>query len=204
MPSNRREEDILLRAFAVVIDAGLTVSLMDNIEWRRIRWRSSLRILMLSDMAAGMAELEFEGPVNGLFPSATFMATTGHAVFRGPHSRREALRLAAEEFADRPNMIDIGPEQEALQETLLTFKGVGHWIAAYVAMRVLGTPDVLPPNDAAIQAGAPGYRRRSPCTFNRGGRISRCIYGTRPQSTPRAQRLIPASGSRWSVPRLNF
>lgn len=109
---------------------------------------------MLADMAAGMPELGFEGPVNRLFPSAAFMATMGHEIFRGPGVRREALRLAAEELVMNPNAIDVAQDQETLQETLLAFKGVGHWTAAYVAMRVLGAPDVFLPNDAAVTAGA--------------------------------------------------
>ncbi len=109
---------------------------------------------ILSDMAAGMPELDVDGPVNRLFPSATFMAESGHQLFRGPAARRDALRLAAEVLIDQPNYVDFAQDQESLQAALLALTGVGRWTAAYVTMRVLGAPDTYLPNDAAAAAGA--------------------------------------------------
>jgi len=68
--------------------------------------------------------------------------------------RCDALRLVAEMLTENPNTIDFAQDQEALRETLLAFPGVGRWTSAYVAMRVLGAPDVMLPNDVAVLAGA--------------------------------------------------
>lgn len=109
---------------------------------------------MLAGMSARMPELGFGGPVDRLFPSAAFMATVGHEMFRGPASRREALRLAAERLLEQPNVTDFAQEQSSLIDVLLSFKGVGPWTAAYVAMRVLSAPDIFLLGDAAVRAGA--------------------------------------------------
>ncbi len=109
---------------------------------------------ILADMAAGMPELDFDGPVNRLFPTAEFMAESGHQIFRGPGARRDALRLAANTLVQDANYIDFAQDQESLQAALLALKGVGKWTAAYVTMRVLGAPDMYLPNDAAVAAGA--------------------------------------------------
>lgn len=107
----------------------------------------------LAQLATGMPGLGFDGPVNRLFPSAAFIATIGHELIHSSGSTNETLRLAGEELSARPGVIDFAEDQVRLVETLLSFEGVGPWCAAYVAMRVLGAPDILPPDDAEVRAG---------------------------------------------------
>ncbi|GGF31083.1 hypothetical protein GCM10010922_02650 [Microbacterium sorbitolivorans] len=109
---------------------------------------------MLAGMAAAMPALGFEGPVNRLFPSAAVMAGDGQRAFRGPESRRRSLRLVAEALERDPALIDPGAGEDAVYAALLAFPGIGPWTASYATMRILGSPDVLLPNDSAVRAGA--------------------------------------------------
>ena len=109
---------------------------------------------MLSDMAEAMPTLGFDGPVNRLFPSASVMAVEGQQAFRGPESRRRTLRLVGEALVRDPGLIDPAAGEEAVYAALLAFPGIGPWTASYATMRILGSPDVLLPNDSAVRAGA--------------------------------------------------
>lgn len=109
---------------------------------------------MLSDMAAAMPDLGFDGPVNRLFPSAAVMAGDGQRIFRGPESRCRSLRLVAEALVRDPGLIGPAAGEEAVYAALLAFPGIGPWTASYATMRILGSPDVLLPNDSAVRAGA--------------------------------------------------
>ena len=42
----------------------------------------------------------------------------------------------------------------AQHDRLVAVRGIGEWTANYVAMRVLGNPDVLPTGDVALRTGA--------------------------------------------------
>ncbi|BBE22398.1 hypothetical protein MN0502_12810 [Arthrobacter sp. MN05-02] len=49
--------------------------------------------------------------------------------------------------------LGVGSDPDALRADLLRFDGVGPWTADYVAMRVLGHPDICLPSDAAVRSG---------------------------------------------------
>ncbi|MCB2412878.1 helix-turn-helix domain-containing protein [Demequina sp. TTPB684] len=94
------------------------------------------------------------GPVTALFPSATALADTVFEVVRGPHARRVAVARACEAIASGAVSLDIGATRADLTAQLEALPGVGPWTSSYVAMRVLGSPDILLTGDSAARAGA--------------------------------------------------
>lgn len=89
-----------------------------------------------------------------LFPTATELAERGHEVLRGPASRIRSIILAAEALASGDLVLDIAMPVEELTARLVAMPGIGPWTAGYVAMRVLGAPDVLLASDLIMQEGA--------------------------------------------------
>ena len=60
----------------------------------------------------------------------------------------------AEALASGELHLDVGESTEELTARLTALPGIGPWTAGYVAMRVLGSPDVLLTSDLAIRQGA--------------------------------------------------
>lgn len=89
-----------------------------------------------------------------LFPTAAAIAERGREVLRGPARRVDAIVGAATTLAEGALAIDVGESREELEARLLALPGVGPWTAGYVAMRVLGSPDVLLTGDLALRQGA--------------------------------------------------
>lgn len=58
--------------------------------------------------------------------------------------------------------LDPEGDSRAVQSALLEIRGVGHWTAAYIALRVLGDPDSFLPGDAALR-NALGSRDAKSC-----------------------------------------
>jgi len=50
--------------------------------------------------------------------------------------------------------LDIGATREDLTAGLEALPGIGPWTSNYVALRVLGSPDILLTGDSAVRAGA--------------------------------------------------
>lgn len=114
-------------------------------------------------------------PADGLdrlFPTPAQIAASGH-LLRGPKRRTESLLNAAAAMADGRLEIGYGHNVPGLTAELLPLPGVGPWTVGYVAMRVLGAPDVFLANDAAVRngikalaagtdAGSPDFREVSP------------------------------------------
>jgi AraC family transcriptional regulator of adaptative response / DNA-3-methyladenine glycosylase II len=89
-----------------------------------------------------------------LFPTPAAIAAHGGTVLTGPATRianivRIAERLAAGELA-----LGYGDDPAEQRAALTAEPGIGAWTADYVAMRVLGDPDVLPTGDVALRTGA--------------------------------------------------
>lgn len=98
------------------------------------------------------------------FPSPAQLAQHGRDVLRGPASRIEAIVSVAEALAEGRLALDIGMPVAEFRASLLAQRGIGPWTADYLAMRVLGSPDVLPVDDLVIRQsatslGLPGSRR---------------------------------------------
>ncbi len=89
-----------------------------------------------------------------LFPTSAAIAGHGREVLRGPAKRIDAIVGAATALADGSLVIDVGESRAELEERLLALPGVGAWTAGYVALRVLGSPDVLLTGDLALRQGA--------------------------------------------------
>lgn len=89
-----------------------------------------------------------------LFPTAAAIAEHGREVLRGPARRIDAIVGAAAALADGSLTIDVGESREDLEQRLLALPGVGPWTAGYIALRVLGSPDILLTGDLALRQGA--------------------------------------------------
>jgi AraC family transcriptional regulator of adaptative response / DNA-3-methyladenine glycosylase II len=88
---------------------------------------------------------------DGAFPSATTIAEHGAAVLRGPATRVASILRAAEAVAEGSVRIELGIPASELRESLLALPGVGPWTADYLAMRVLGNPDILLATDLVVR-----------------------------------------------------
>lgn len=107
-----------------------------------------------------------------LFPTAAEIAAAGH-LLRGPRRRTESLLQAAAAMASGQLDFGYGDDLPGLTAALLPLPGVGPWTVGYVAMRVLGAPDIFLANDAAVRNGirtldngetalSPDFRETSP------------------------------------------
>ncbi|WP_458778932.1 DNA-3-methyladenine glycosylase 2 family protein [Arthrobacter sp. D3-16] len=88
-----------------------------------------------------------------MFPTPAEIAVDGCALLRGPRKRIEALRAAASALADGSLDFGYGDDVARLGAKLLPLAGVGPWTVGYLAMRVLGAPDVFLGSDAAVRNG---------------------------------------------------
>ncbi|MBT2530529.1 DNA-3-methyladenine glycosylase 2 family protein [Arthrobacter sp. ISL-48] len=103
--------------------------------------------------AAGSAALLPGDGLDRLFPTAAEIAETGYLLLRGPQRRIDALRSVASALAAGTLDFGYGDDLPGLTAKLLPLPGVGPWTVGYVAMRVLGAPDVFLANDAAVRNG---------------------------------------------------
>ncbi|WEO78565.1 AlkA N-terminal domain-containing protein [Cryobacterium sp. SO2] len=89
-----------------------------------------------------------------LFPTAARIAQDGHEVLRGPAARITTIIRVAEALATGDLVLDVGESRDELTARLTALPGIGPWTAGYVAMRVLGSPDILLTSDLALRQGA--------------------------------------------------
>jgi AraC family transcriptional regulator of adaptative response / DNA-3-methyladenine glycosylase II len=89
-----------------------------------------------------------------LFPSAARIAADGRSVLRGPTARIDTVIRVAEALASGDLVLGYGQTRQALESSLIALAGIGPWTAGYVAMRVLGSPDILLTSDLALRQGA--------------------------------------------------
>jgi AraC family transcriptional regulator of adaptative response / DNA-3-methyladenine glycosylase II len=97
-----------------------------------------------------------QSPGDGLdrmFPTPAEIAADGYALVRGPRKRADALRTAASAVAEGRLDFGYGDDVASLGAKLLPLPGVGPWTVGYLAMRVLGAPDVFLAHDAAVRNG---------------------------------------------------
>lgn len=88
-----------------------------------------------------------------LFPTTAELAEHGRGLLRGPQRRIDSIVAAAEAMASGALDFGYGDDLDSLARKLLPMPGVGPWTVGYVAMRVLGAPDVFLANDAAVRNG---------------------------------------------------
>lgn len=94
------------------------------------------------------------GGFTRLFPTASAIAEHGRDVLRGPGRRIDTIVDTAAALASGELVIDVGESRDELQARLMALPGIGPWTAGYVAMRVLGSPDILLTGDLALRQGA--------------------------------------------------
>lgn len=94
-----------------------------------------------------------QGGMQRLFPDAAGIAAHGRDILRGPRRRIDAILGVAGLLADGSLALGPGDTLESLGRKLLPLPGIGPWTVGYVAMRVLGTPDIFLPGDAAVRNG---------------------------------------------------
>jgi len=91
---------------------------------------------------------------DGLFPTATQFVERGREVLRGPASRIETIMGVAEALASGDLVLDVGMPSDEFMAKLTALPGIGPWTAGYLAMRVLGNPDILLSTDLVILQSA--------------------------------------------------
>ena len=75
-------------------------------------------------------------------------------MIRGPQRRIDTIVGAAEAIATGRLELGFGDTREDLTAKLVALPGIGPWTAGYLAMRVLGNPDVLLDSDLVLQQSA--------------------------------------------------
>ena len=91
---------------------------------------------------------------DGLFPTAAHIADRGRDVLRGPASRVAAIVGVAEAIASGDLALDVATPADDFRAGLEAYPGVGPWTSGYLAMRVLGNPDILLASDLVIAQSA--------------------------------------------------
>lgn len=94
------------------------------------------------------------GELGVLFPTAAQIAAGGRTVLRGPGARISTILRVAELLASGELSLSFGQTRADLEASLMALPGIGPWTAGYVAMRVLGSPDILLTSDLALRQGA--------------------------------------------------
>ncbi len=91
---------------------------------------------------------------DGLFPSPEQLVERGREVLRGPESRISTIIGAATALANGDLALDLGMPVAEFTARLTALPGIGEWTAGYLAMRVLGNPDVMLTSDLVIRQSA--------------------------------------------------
>jgi AraC family transcriptional regulator of adaptative response / DNA-3-methyladenine glycosylase II len=103
--------------------------------------------------AAGSPSTAAGDGLSRLFPSPAQIAEAGSQLLRGPRRRIESLLAVAMALADNTLDLGYGDDLPGLSAKLLPQPGIGPWTVGYVAMRVIGAPDIFLANDAAVRNG---------------------------------------------------
>ncbi|GAA2128519.1 Ada metal-binding domain-containing protein [Arthrobacter humicola] len=114
---------------------------------------AAARTALVQLSAAGSESLVPADGLHRLFPTAAQIAETGFELLRGPQRRIDSVRAAAAAMASGDLDFGYGDDVRGLEDKLLPLAGVGPWTVGYVAMRVIGAPDVFLANDAAVRNG---------------------------------------------------
>ena len=112
----------------------------------------------LTRLATALGDELFPGagdvPLTRLFPTAERIAADGRGVLRGPAARIDTIIRVAEALCSGNLVLSYGQTREDLESRLTALAGIGPWTAGYVALRVLGSPDILLTSDLALRQGA--------------------------------------------------
>ena len=114
---------------------------------------AAARTALIQLSAAGSGSVVPADGLHRLFPTAEQIAGHGFELLRGPQRRIDSVRAAAAAMASGGLDFGYGDDLPGLESKLLPLAGVGPWTVGYVAMRVIGAPDVFLANDAAVRNG---------------------------------------------------
>lgn len=89
-----------------------------------------------------------------LFPTPAQVAERGYEVLVGPAARTRNILAIATRLASGDLDLSSADDPRDQRDRLIAEPGIGGWTADYVAMRVLGHPDILPTGDVALRKGA--------------------------------------------------
>lgn len=92
--------------------------------------------------------------VDTLFPTADALTGSAADVLTGPLARRETVARAAAAIADGRLRLDVSQTRADLTAALEAIRGIGPWTSNYLALRLLGSPDLLLTGDSAVRNGA--------------------------------------------------
>jgi AraC family transcriptional regulator of adaptative response / DNA-3-methyladenine glycosylase II len=95
----------------------------------------------------------FDG-LTRLFPAPAEVADGAQAHLRLPARTLATVIGAGRDLADGTLALSVGDDPDDLRRRLVSRPGIGPWTAGYVALRVLGDPDVLMDGDVALLGGA--------------------------------------------------
>lgn len=109
-----------------------------------------------------------------LFPTAVQLAEAGPSALSGPATRVRSIIGVAEALATGSLRLDRGAPLDEFTARLTAMPGIGEWTAGYVAMRVLGAPDILLSTDLVV------------------------LHAARDLGLPHTAKSLAAHGSRWS------
>jgi len=99
-------------------------------------------------------DLAGEHRVTRLFPTAQALAGIDPERLAMPRARGRALASVARALADGAVALDRSADRAEVRAALLALPGIGPWTADYVALRVLGDPDVFLPTDVGVRHAA--------------------------------------------------
>ena len=136
MPGAVDPQDLLVRA---MIGQQITVA--------------AARTALVQLSRAGSDSLVPGDGLDRIFPTAAQIAESGFELLRGPQRRIDSVRGAAAAMASGDLDFGYGDDVPGLEAKLLPLAGVGPWTVGYVAMRVIGAPDIFLANDAAVRNG---------------------------------------------------
>ena len=94
--------------------------------------------------AAGSASAVAGDGLDRMFPTPEQISAAGRELLRGPQRRIDSLMAAAAALAAGDLELGYGDDLPGLRSKLLPLAGVGPWTVGYVAMRVIGAPDIYP------------------------------------------------------------
>ena len=94
------------------------------------------------------------GGLTTLFPTLAQVADAGREVLVGPRARIDNIVTICGLVASGELDLGYADDPLAQHDRLIAVHGIGEWTANYLAMRVLGHPDILPTGDVALRTGA--------------------------------------------------
>lgn len=94
---------------------------------------------------------DLAAPLTHTFPTAAALAELTPEDFAMPRARGRTLIGLCRALADGTVSLGPGEDRAALEAELTKLDGIGPWTASYLALRVLGDPDVFLPSDLGVR-----------------------------------------------------